>query len=317
MSMLNWRVTAWFASTSAMLCAGLLPACGSAEEPVPLEDDKVLPSTSGVPIAPGVPTLVDSGAPSMATPRSEDTLIVSTENPEPSPPEPMACGEDVDVVFVMDVSSSMDELLDKLADEILVVDRALAELALPSPPNYGLVVFVDDVLLVADGEPFTDALLLNQQFVSWSAHGALGLQIHTGQENLDQEENSLDALYAAATEFRWRPAESTARLVIHATNGGFKQGPRAANSTSPAVEHSFAETLVALQEESVRVFAFTLSHYGWLIDHFQSPPLTVATDGKFFFLRDVLSGELSLSDALVGAVETSLCNPIRPFVEPK
>src|SRR5688572_9919831 len=42
------------------------------------------------------------------------------------------CVQDVDIVFVMDVSTSMGPFLDKLAEEILVVDQALADLGLPN-----------------------------------------------------------------------------------------------------------------------------------------------------------------------------------------
>jgi hypothetical protein len=44
------------------------------------------------------------------------------------------------------------------------------------------------------------------------------------EANLTWPENSLDALYAAATQYQWRPAETTLRTVIHLTDASFWDG---------------------------------------------------------------------------------------------
>ena len=58
----------------------------------------------------------------------------------------------VDIVFVMDVSTSMYVLLQKLEDEILTVDAKLKSLDVLPDVNYGLVVFVDDVPRAPNGK---------------------------------------------------------------------------------------------------------------------------------------------------------------------
>ena len=65
-----------------------------------------------------------------------------------------ACNQNVDIVFAMDVSTSMGPFLSKLASSIQVVDQAVKGLGLPSQPHYGLVVFVDDALFVNSAAPY-------------------------------------------------------------------------------------------------------------------------------------------------------------------
>src|SRR5690606_26728127 len=55
------------------------------------------------------------------------------------------CGQDVDIVFVMDVSTTMGPFLDQLATEIIAVDEALDAIDLPGHPHHGLAAFVCDV----------------------------------------------------------------------------------------------------------------------------------------------------------------------------
>ncbi len=135
-----------------------------------------------------------------------------------------SCEQDIDVVFVVDVSGSMVPALSKLLAEVGKVDDALEAKDLPSPPHYGLVTFVDDVVVMNSGAPYAniDALKAavnaevqaTQLNPARQATGAL-------EPNLSWPENSLDALYAAATKFKWRDAESTHRTIIHITDASF------------------------------------------------------------------------------------------------
>jgi hypothetical protein len=135
-----------------------------------------------------------------------------------------SCEQDIDVVFVVDVSGSMVPALSKLLAEVGKVDEALEAKELPSPPHYGLVTFVDDVVVMNGGAPYADIDALKaavntevqatQINPARQATGAL-------EPNLSWPENSLDALYAAATRFEWRDAESTHRTIIHITDASF------------------------------------------------------------------------------------------------
>lgn len=142
---------------------------------------------------------------------------------------PTECIKDVDLVFVLDVSLSMNIFMQKLIDEIMVVDAAVQQLGTPNPPHYGLVVFVDDVECTNNCQPYADALATQQALNDWYLFVSTDFltgnnQLHNtdpADKNYSWPENSLDALHAAATGFPWRPLEETVRMIIHSTDASF------------------------------------------------------------------------------------------------
>jgi hypothetical protein len=230
------------------------------------------------------------------------------------------CDQDVDIVFVMDVSTTMGPFLDQLASEIIVVDEALDGMDLPSDPHYGLVVFVDDAALLNTGAPYDSVATLQQDFMEWSSFTATNGQVAGGGFNSTWPENSLDALYLAASGFQWRPAESTLRLIIHTTDDTFWDGPTDGNGV--AIQHGYAETVTALQEREIRDFSFAAQiggqcecddvTPGWSSPYMGMPPMPEATGGLVYDIDLVLVGQVSLADALTEAVETTMCEPYPP-----
>jgi hypothetical protein len=257
------------------------------------------------------------------SPSDADTSVKFDAGPgggDGANPDGTACDENVDIVFVMDVSTSMDAFLDKLADEILVVDQALQALDLPGDPHYGLAVFVDDYALLMGGAPYPDVDTLRADFQTWSAFTSSNQQVGGGNYNTTWTENSLDPLYAAATEFQWRPADTTLRMVIHTTDDTFWDGPTVGNGVM--IERGYAETVAALQQAQVRVFSFTASiggscqcedvTPGWSAPYMGMDPIPEATDGAVFSLEQVLTGQISLSTGINDAVEDKMCMPYPP-----
>lgn len=231
------------------------------------------------------------------------------------------CAEDVDIVFVMDVSTSMDDFINKLADEILVVDQALAAEGLPNAPHYGLVVFVDDAQIQNSGAPYMGASQLRADFKSWASFTSSNDQVGGGDFNSSWPENSLDALYAAATSFQWRPSDSTLRAIIHTTDDTFWNGPSTENGI--AIQHSYSETLGNLVQREIRVFAFAAHlggesgtenvEAGWFTEYGGAPSLPEGTDGGVFNIDEVLTGQVSLASGITTAIQDSLCDPYTPI----
>jgi hypothetical protein len=230
------------------------------------------------------------------------------------------CMQDVDVVFVMDVSTTMGPFLGKLEQEILVVDQALAALDLPHEPHYGLVVFVDDVLLVDAGAPYTDVAQLQADFATWNAFTSSNQQVGGGNSNFTWPENSLDALFLAAKGFQWRPPVETLRLIIHTTDDTFWDGPTTGNGV--AIQHGYHETILALQQEQVRDFSFA-AHIGgscecedvspgWFGPYLGMESIPKATHGGVFDIDLVLADQLSLSQAINDAIIETMCDPYPP-----
>lgn len=238
----------------------------------------------------------------------------------PDMPGGKGCESAIDIVFVMDVSTTMGEFLGLMADEMLAVDDAIQALELPNPPHYGLAVFVDDAQLLNGGAPYPDADALRDDFVMWSNFTATNQQVGGGNPNYTFTENSIDALYLAATDFQWRPAQTTTRIVIHTTDDTFWDGPT--NGNGVAIQHGYAETVQELQDAMVRVYSFADDigggcecedvTPGWSAPYMGMPAVPEATDGGVYVINDILSGTVSLADAINTAVEESYCDPYEP-----
>jgi hypothetical protein len=189
----------------------------------------------------------------------------------------MVCRDSVDLVFVLDVSSSMGFVLDKLSQEIDKVVTASNALAPDS--HFGLVAFVDNHRLDttgSSGNVHTDSATLSKAFTQIKktytqadrnpGDGPAGPTL----QNPLCEENANDALHAAASEFPWR--QNSNRVIIVATddtflerpdNYGDRDGDGKTDKTDfpregdyPA-KRTMAETVDLLKKTKVRVFAFT------------------------------------------------------------
>jgi hypothetical protein len=194
-------------------------------------------------------------------------------------PDSGVCEDVVDVVFVLDVSSSMDFVLDKLDAEIASVVTAAT--ALKPEPHFGLVAFVDNFKLddtgpLGGGVIHTTADTLRAAFQHYKntyttpnrnpGDGPTGPTL----QNPICEENAVDALYAAASTFPWR--ETASRVVIVVTddtflerpdNYGDRDGDGLTDKTDfpregnyPA-QNTMAEAIDALRFNRARVFSFT------------------------------------------------------------
>lgn len=263
--------------------------------------------TTGGPGSTGGGLLLDVGAP-------------PTTTVDPDSVGPDGCEQDIDVVFVMDVSTTMGPFLGTLADQMLAVDQAIAALDLPSAPHYGLVVFVDDFALLSKGQPYADAAALQADFQEWSAFTASNSQVSGNGNNGTWPENSLDALHVAATGYAWRSAETTSRIIIHTTDDTFSEAPSVVDGIT--VQHDYPQTVQVLQDQQIRVFSFTADiggscncedvAPGWSTPYGGQPAIPEATDGARFDIDQVLGGTLDLSEAINTSIEGAICDPYEP-----
>jgi hypothetical protein len=304
--------------TSVTLAAAFVAAagCGGDER----QDD----DTTGVPTSVTTPGTGDASSDADDGPPDGEKLDMGVDPTGTSgidPDAPGLCEQDVDIVFVMDVSTSMQGFLTTLANEIDAVDQAIVALDLPGAPHYGLVVFVDDHAILNTGQPYPDVATLRADFEMWASFTASNQQVGGGNLNSTWPENSLDALYAAATGFQWRPAEDTLRLVIHTTDDTFWDGPT--NQNGVAIQHGYGEVVTALQERQIRTYSFAAQiggscecedvTPGWSTPYQGQPPVPEATAGEDFDIDLVLAGQISLSDAIPTAVEDTMCDPYPPI----
>ncbi len=227
------------------------------------------------------------------------------------------CYENLDIVFVLDVSTTMDFVLQTLENEIGVVWSKAQEI--DDDPHFGLVVFVDDVS-VASTDTYDSVTDLQQEFHKWWTHTSSNRQTTSGKMNTDYPENSLDALHAAATEYNWRDPEKTLRVVIHATDDTFREAP-AKFAGSVQAQHTYSDAVQALQSTYIRVAAFASFKGGPLgganvavgfhSDYNGQPSIPVATDGEAFNLEQV-GKTISLVEAINKFVLDELCTEYAP-----
>lgn len=230
------------------------------------------------------------------------------------------CTQDIDILFVLDVSTSMEFVLEKLSEGIGEVwDYALTFSDEPDyEPKFGLVVFVDDVLVTNSGMAYNSSAELRGEFDRWRAFtssnrepgGSPGL-------NDDCPENAIDALYEGAVNFPWRPG--ALHIIIFATDDTFKESPATLGSANIVVQHTYSEVLSEVLAREIRVAAFA-AHTGVCWDHNNAEPgfftdyngmasLPEATGGSSFDIMDVANGTINLTEAIKGIILEEYCTP--------
>lgn len=189
------------------------------------------------------------------------------------------CSGTIDLVFVLDVSSSMGFVLDTLANEIDKVVSASNALAADS--HFGLVAYVDNHLIDATG-PLSGGIVHTEsstlknafQFIKGTytlpnrnpGDGPSGPTL----QNPICEENALDALYDAAQKFPWRANAN--RVIIVATDDTFIENPdnygdrdgdgKTDQTDYPSegdypAKYTLSEAVNELVNHKIRVFSFT------------------------------------------------------------
>jgi hypothetical protein len=262
------------------------------------------------------------------------------------------CHDVIDVVFVLDTSSSMDFVLNQLDTGIEQVVTASNALAPDS--HFGLIVFQDNDVLdttgpLEAGAVHTAAATLQTRFryyknnfTATNRNPGDGISGLTDQNPIC-EENSLDALYDAASKFPWR--QNATRIVILVTddtflerpdNYGDRDGDGLENKTDfpregnyPAA-HTVAETVALLRQNKTRVFTFTrltppdifsrcgtgrrlpwtAITDGWTTSYGSNAPIPMQTGGMNFDLAKIQDGSLQLSETINQVVLDSYCNPV-------
>jgi hypothetical protein len=264
------------------------------------------------------------------------------------------CTDSVDVVFVLDVTSSMEFVLNKLSAEIDKVVTAANGLAPDS--HFGLIAFADNWAIDASGpleggKVHVEGATLKTAFTTYrDTYTAYNRNPGDGPNGPDTqnplcEENSLDALHAAATEFPWRATAT--RVVILVTDDTFLERPDnygdrdgdgdwdltnfPKEGNYPA-NFTLEETVTALKGKQARVFSFTRLKipgmletqcgtgrrfpkdqnpfaWGWSAPYNGQTPVPDATKGMNFDITLVKDNKLSLSDTINQVVLDSYCNP--------
>ncbi len=216
------------------------------------------------------------------------------------------CGP-LDVVFVLDVSTSMDEAIGSLRSGIRDVWDAASRLS--PAARFSLIVFVDDALAVNACAPFASVEQLSASFDQWQSFCASNESPVSGAENFDFPENSLDALQLAVNACTFRPGAT--RIVVHVTDDTFLEPPSRFSGTIPA-QYAFNEVSAAFVTNELRLASFhdvTRYPQGFSTPYGGAPGLVEATDGASFSLQAVVDGDLNMGSAIQVFIEEEYCTP--------
>lgn len=235
-----------------------------------------------------------------------DAPFIFADVPPIDAPGATECGP-LDVIFVLDVSTSMEGSLNALRDGIGDVWDAATTLS--PDAQFSMIVFVDDALAVNDCAPFATVDALRGAFDTWRSFCSTNESPVSRAQNYDFPENSMDALYVAATECTLR--EGATRVVVHVTDDTFLERPEVF-SAAVTCQHTFPEVSRAFVAQQLRVASFhDTSDYpeGFSRPWESNPGLVEATGGASFSLDEVVAGRVNMGESIRTFVETEYCTP--------
>ena len=195
----------------------------------------------------------------------------------------------LDLVFVLDVSTSMDEIANLRGAIALLFDRIEAG---SFDVRVGLTTFENDVIVHRSGAVLDRAAFfreLDTQLMSdtWIPVPGLPRQLL----NFELEENLLDALHRSATEFHFRT--EARRFLFAMTDDTFLEPPAEFRDRNP-VRHSYAEVAAALTAAQISLFSVHASQNaeGLSSAYDDHTSLVAQTGGEWLELRDARTPSL-------------------------
>lgn len=235
---------------------------------------------------------------------------------------PPVCSEPLDVVLVLDVSSSMTDDLARLRDLAPALWEAATDAS--TSARLSLVVFVDDALAVDGCAPLADAGALAAELDQWRAFTTSNRSPVSEIPNVDCPENSLDALASAVTGCPWRDGS---RVILHVTDDTFEERPAVLSGPfgpGVIVASTYLEVSDALARSGIEVLALTANGAG--LDcggprispdvgrGFHTPfgtdlPLPERTGGQAWDLRAMRDGSFDLLPAFADHLSRTTCAP--------
>ncbi|MBK8170510.1 MAG: hypothetical protein IPK60_09210 [Sandaracinaceae bacterium] len=224
----------------------------------------------------------------------------------------IACSDALDIVFVLDVSTSMGDVLGDIRAGITDIWNTATGLS--ANAQFGMVVFVDDAVAVNDCTPIGSVAQLQAQFDHWRDFCSSNESPLSHEQNVDCEENSLDAVALAVAACPWRTPAT--RIIVHVTDDTFEEHPYRL-SDSVTVGTNYADVAATLVSEEIRFAVFanqgtaTCGSYsgapGFHTPFMSQPSLPTQTGGRAWDLDQVRSDTLNMGTAISDLLRDEYC----------
>lgn len=224
--------------------------------------------------------------------------VVAAALAPPSAADP----ESLDLVFVLDISTTMDEIAPLRAAIAEFFDSVAAR---GLDVRFGLTTFENDVIVHRRGA-FLERKAFFEELDSQLVEGSWVPDPDSPRQalNFELQENVLDALYRSATYFPFRPEARRAFFLM--TDDTFLEPP-AVFSDGTRARHSYAEVAEALREKDVRLFSAHASEKGRGLSssYGDQPSLVTGSGGRWIELSAVSAD--SLNGILEDLLESATC----------
>jgi hypothetical protein len=251
----------------------------------------------------------------VASPRNNESNQKETRTPNILPKSDadittvgtLKCKKNVDLVFSIDVSTSMGFVLNALGDGIAEVWRKAEEMGFET--RFGLVVFVDDARIPKRGS-YDNLADLQNAFRYWYGSTLSNNQTNSTQLNFDFPENSLDAIGLALDKFEWRENVGK-KIIIHATDDTFLEAP-AIFSSGIRVMNTCAQILEKMKNQDVNIASFIdisvpEKAVGFASNYGNKESLSKGVNARNYDIRGVASRTLSMASAISEFIVAASC----------
>ncbi len=198
-------------------------------------------------------------------------------------------GNDADIVFSLDITSSMDEHINKVRDAIRGFVSQLEYRDIKA--NLCIVTFKDQTEKICskfvEDDPTTPD---NENLVSFLDE--LG-KIKVGGGGYIKE-NSLGGLISAAQDTAWHAKSQ--RIIIHVTDADFWVMPNDESDIEARYAPTYQEAVKSVKKSGATVFTIAPRLPGFETDFEFSDSFPKLTNGQFFELKKLQDGKITMND---------------------
>lgn len=195
--------------------------------------------------------------------------------------------KDADIVFVLDVTTSMTPYIDKVKQRVRSFVDALAKSNIRS--RLCMVQMTDNVEKVCDKWVEDNPATGNNENFDDFMKKLKAISVHDGGSQVDEGQL---AAFEAASQTPWH--NGAQRVAILISDAGFHYSP--GNADEGNYVPTYPHTLDMIRAAGMQTFIISIFKPGYDRDFGSLPSMTKATGGAFYNISDVLTGKTDMAE---------------------